>query len=324
MTARAALAAISAALALLLAASCPAGDKVTRIGLLTRMLPNPSLTGAFQEGLRELGYVEGKNIVVDTRNSIGSDEELLALAAELVSSKVDVIVSESTPATRAALAATKTIPIVFAAVGDPVGTGLIESLARPGANATGVSILNTELNSKRLDLLHQLAPSARHVVLVNDYGNPSVRVGIGPLQALAKTLGIRLELLDVRSPGGVDSALRSAAWKSADAVQMGAGMFFIGQGAKIAQDMRASRRPAIFPYREYHDFGVLMSYGVDLKAVFRRAAYYVDRILKGAKPSELPVEQISKFDLVIDLRVAREQGIKVPQELLYRADEVIR
>ena len=258
MTARIALTAVSAAMGLLLAASGATEDKVTRIGLLTRMSPIPSLTEAFGQGLRELGYVEGKSIVVVTRNSISSDEELPALAAELVNSKVDVIVTVGTPATRATLAATKTIPVVFAAVGDPQGAGLVESLARPGGNATGVSMLNTELNSKRLDLLHQLAPSARHVVIVTDYGNPSVTVGIGPLQALAKTLGIKLEALDVRNPRGVDSALRSAAWKSADAVQVGGSVFFIGQGAKIAQDVRASKRPAIFPYREYHDFGVLM------------------------------------------------------------------
>jgi putative ABC transport system substrate-binding protein len=324
MTARIARAAVAAALGLLLAASGVAGDKMPRIGLLTLMLPNPSLKEAFQQGLHELGYVEDNNIVVEWRNAISSDEELPALAAELVSSKVDVIVTESTSATRAALQATKTIPIVFAAAGDPVRTGLVESLARPGANATGVSILATELASKRLDFLHQLAPSARRVVYLTDLGNPGSRVALGPLQALAKTLGIKLETLDVRNPQGVDSALRSAAWKSADAVQMGGGIFFLGQGAKIAQDVRASKRPAIFPYREYHEFGVLMSYGADLKGVFRRAAYYVDRILKGAKPSELPVEQISKFDLVIDLRVAREQGIKVPQELLFRAEEVIR
>ncbi len=318
------MAAVSLALGLVPAASGAAEDKVPRIGLLTHMLPSPSLTESFQQGLRELGYVEGKNIVLETRNSISSDEELQVLAAGLVSSKVDVILTVGTPPTRAALAATTTIPVVFTAVGDPVGTGLVESLARPGANATGVSILNTELSFKRLDLLHQLAPSAHHVVVMNDYGNPSVRVGLGRLRALAKSLGIRLEALDVRNPQGVDSAFRSAAWKAADAVQLGGGLFFIAKGAKIAQDVRASKRPAIFPYREYHEFGVLMSYGVDLKAVFRRAAYYVDKILKGAKPSELPVEQISKFALIIDLRVAREQGIKVPQELLFRADEVIR
>lgn len=321
MTGRTTLAAISAGLALLLPASDAAEDKVTRIGLLTRMLPNPSLTEAFHQGLRDLGYVEGGNIVVEWRNAVGSDDELISLAAELVRSKVDIIVSESTPATRATLHATKTIPVVFI-VGDPLGAHLVDSLARPGANATGVSILSSELISKRFDFLHQLAPSARRVALLADLANQ--RTFLGPLQAATKALGIQLQTVDVSNPQRIDTALRSAAWKSADAVQVGGGIFLIGQGAKIAQDLHLSKRPAIFPYREYHEFGVLMSYGADLKTVFRRAAYYVDKILKGTKPSELPVEQISKFDLVIDLRVAREQGIKVPQELLFRADEVIQ
>jgi putative ABC transport system substrate-binding protein len=225
---------------------------------------------------------------------------------------------------RAALEATKTIPIVFTAAGDPVATGLVSSLARPGANATGVSIVTTELVSKRLDLLHQLAPRARGVVFLANFANPATAMSIGPLRASARALGIKLETLDVRHGEAVANALRSATWKSADAAIIGGDIYFIGEGARIAQAVRDAKMPAIFPWREYHTFGAVMSYGVDLTGVFRRAAYFVDRILKGAKPSDLPVEQVSTFDLIIDLRVAREMGIKVPQELLFRADQVIR
>jgi putative ABC transport system substrate-binding protein len=298
-------------------------NRLPRIGLLTRMLPNRSLIDGFHQGLRELGYVEGTNILVEWRNA-SADDELPALAAELVRMKVDVIVTSSTPAARAAVEATKSIPIVFTATGDPVATGLVASLARPGHNATGVSIMTTELVSKRLDFLHQLAPQARRVVFLANFGNPSTQAARASLHASAQSLGIKLEPLDVRRPQQLADALRSAAWKSADAALISGELSHLGHGAMIAQAVRAARKPAIFPWREYHEYGVVMSYGPVLKDVLGRGAYYVDKILKGANPSELPVEQISKFDLVIDLRAARSMGIVVPKTLLYRADEVIR
>jgi putative ABC transport system substrate-binding protein len=287
------------------------------------MFPDRSLIEGFHEGLRELGYVEGKNIRIEWRNSV-RDDELAALAAELVGMKPNVIVTATTPAALAAIQATKTIPIVFTAAGDPVSTGLVVSLAAPGRNATGVSILTTELISKRLDLLHQLVPSSRRVVYLVNAANPASRLSIGFLRETAKRLHIEVKTLNVRQPEAVENGLDSAIWKSADAALIGSDLIFVGQAATIAQAVRAANLPAIFPWREYHKHGVLISYGANLKEVLRRGAYYVDKVLKGAKPGDLPVEQVSKYELVINLHVAREMNIKMPQELLLRADEVIR
>jgi putative ABC transport system substrate-binding protein len=317
------LAAFAALLMLASSSSGAADGKVPRIGFLTRMFHTPALKEAFHQGLRELGYVEGKNIVVEWRNA-ARDEELQALAAELVRMKVDLIVTSSTPAAHAAVQATKTIPIVFTATGDPVATGLVTSLAKPGTNATGVSIMTTEVASKRLDLLHQLAPRAQRVVFIANLRNPASQVAIKALHRVAQALGIEVEALDVREPPQLASALRSATWKSADAAYVGGDLFFLGAGETIAQAVRSARMPAVFPWREYHEYGVVMSFGANLKDVMRRGAYYVDRVLKGAKPADLPVEQASQFELVIDLRAARAMGIEVPQTLLQRADEVLR
>ena len=269
-------------------------NRLPKIGLLTRMLPSRSLIDGFQQGLRELGYEEGKNILIEWRNASAGDDELSALAAELVRMKVDVIVTSSTPAALAAVGATKSIPIVFTATGDPVATGLVASLARPGSNATGVSIMTTELVSKRLDFLHQLAPQAQRAVFLANFGNPSTQAARASLHASAQSLGIRLEQLDVRRPQQLEDAFRSANWKSAEAVLISGELSSLAHGAMIARAVRAAGKPAIFPWREYHEYGVVMSYGPILKDVLGRGAYYVDKILKGANPAELPVEQISK------------------------------
>ena len=301
-----------------------AQDKVSRIGFLGRLTPNSGQKEGFQQGLRELGYFEGKNILIEWRNTLGYEDALRPLAAQLVQMEPDVIVTFGTPAALAVLEATKTIPVVFASVGDPLATGLVTNLARPEANGTGLSLLSSELGVKRLDLLRQLAPRARRVAFLVDPANPSNAVQTKSVQAAAQTLGIQLDTYNARNTGEIESALRAIPWKSTDAMLIGSDPIFLAEGARISQAVRTARVPAVFPWPNFHEHKVLMSYGPDLPKIARRAAYYVDKILKGAKPSDLPVEQISQVELIIDLRVARELGIKVPQEILFRADRVIR
>jgi putative ABC transport system substrate-binding protein len=299
-------------------------DKVPRIGFLGRTVPNLSPGEELRQGLRELGYVEGKDILIEWRHTLGYEDELRPLAAELVRMKVDVIVTFGTPAARAALEATKTIPVVFTAVGDPVATGLTTSLAKPSANGTGVSLLGAEVATKRFDFLRQLSPRIRRVAYLGSPANPATAPGLESIRAAAQSVGIKLDTYNARNAGEIESALRAIPWKATHGVLIGGDPIFLAEGAKIAKAVRAARVPAAFPWREFHEYGVLMSYGPDWRDVLHRGAYYVDKILKGAKPSDLPVEQVSKVDLIIDLRVARDMGIKVPQELLFRADQVIR
>ena len=324
MNRRAFLVALGATSSLALAVWSAPQDKVPRIGFLGRVAPNSEQKEGFRQGLRELGYFEGKNILIEWRNTLGYEDELRPLAAALVQMEPDVIVTSSTPAARAALDATRIIPVVFAAVGDPIGTGLVTNLARPEANGTGVSLLSTELGVKRLDLLRQLAPHARRVAYLVALTNPSEAVRTKSVQAAGQSIGIKLDTYNATNAEEIESALRAIPWKSTDGILIGSDPIFQAEGAKISKAVRAAKVPAVFPWPDYHQYGVLMSYGPDLRNVASRAAYYVDRILKGAKPSDLPVEQVSQVDLIIDLRVARELGIKVPQELLVRADEVIR
>lgn len=324
MNRRAFLSALGAVPWLASAVYCAARDKVPRIGFLGRVTPNSEQKEGFQQGLRELGYFEGRSILIEWRNTLGYEEELRPLAAELVNMAPDVIVTFGTPAARAVLEATKIIPVVFASVGDPIATGLVTNLARPEANGTGVSLLSTELGVKRLDLLHQLAPRARRVAYLVALANPSEAVRTESVQAAAQSLGIKLDTYNARNAGEIESALRAIPWQSTDGMLIGGDPIFQAEAAKISKAVRAARVPAVFPWPMFHEYSVLMSYGPNLRNVASRAAYYVDKILRGAKPSDLPVEQVSQVDLVIDLRVARELGIKVPQGLLFRADRVIR
>jgi putative ABC transport system substrate-binding protein len=301
-----------------------AQDKMPRIGVLSRATPSSGVKEGLQQGLRELGYFEGKNVLIEWRNTLGYEDELRPLAAELVQMDPDVIVTFGTPATRAMLDATKIIPVVFGGVGDPVATGLVANLASPGANGTGLSGLSSELGVKRLDLLRQLAPRARRVAYLVALANPANAVQAKSMQAAAQSLGIKLDTYNARNASEIESALRAIPWKSTDGLLIGGDPIFEAEGAKISKAVRAARVPAVFPWPSFHEYRVLMSYGPDLRNVASRAAYYVDKILKGTKPSDLPVEQISQVDLVIDLGVARELGIKVPQELLFRANRVIR
>jgi len=292
-----------------------------RIGTLTP----PAFISAeqgLQEGLSDLGYKEGSNLIIERRPA-GSSDALQSGAADLVRTRVDLIVAFGTPAARAALSATSTIPVVFLS-GDPVGTGLAASLARPGANGTGISSLSTELMPKRLELLQQIAPRIRSVILL---GNPSSPLHAGVLkeaQEAAHKLHIQVIAVNARNAEELDPALTSLQHGTTDAVLVTSDVLFLANKAKVASAVAKAKLPAIFPWRDYHDAGVLMSYGVSAKEMGHQAAAYVDRIVRGAKPGELPIEQMSKYELIINLRVAREVGIKVPQELLLRADEVLR
>jgi putative ABC transport system substrate-binding protein len=296
---------------------------IPRVGALVSIGSSPLYEEGLREGLRELGYTEGKDLVIDWRRSAGMDEELRSLAADFARSKVEVIVVNTTAAARAALEATTTIPVVFLS-GDPVATGLAASLARPGRNGTGVSVVSTELYPKRLEYLHWLAPRARRIGFLTNPSNPIAATQLEATRQAAHTLGVRLVTLDARNEGELSAALRALQRGAADGVIVTADVVFRLNKSKVVQTIRKARLPAMFPYREYHNEGMLMSYGPNSTEVGRKMAVYVDKILKGAKPADLPIEQLSKYELVIDLRVARELGIKVPQDLLLRADEVIR
>ena len=286
---------------------------VPRIGVL--MPPVTAMKEGLRQGLIELGYIEGKSIIVEWRSSAGQGEMLHSLAAELARSNVELIVGLGTPSARAAMEATSTIPVVFH-VGDPFGMGLAASIARPGGRATGVSVLSAELTAKRLELLQLLVPRARRIVYLWNASNPAAAPLREEAQHAAQKLGLRLETLNAGTIQELDRALREMRRSGADGCLLGGDLLYVAEHARITRAIREARLPTVFPYPEFHDSGALVSYG--LKANMRRVARYVDKILKGEKPSELPVDQVSKFELVVDLREARSMGIEVPQTLLAR------
>jgi len=294
---------------------------VLRIGALSPSMFIPPVQG-LREGLSELGYVEGKNLTIE-RKLADSNEALQSATSELVSSKVDLIVAFGTPAARAVLSGTSTIPVVFIS-GDPVGSGLAKSLARPGANGTGVSTLSAELVSKRIELLRQIRPKMRRVILLENPSSPLHATISREARSAAQKLGVQIVTLEATDEQELNSALSNLQRVSADALTVSPETFFLANRVKIAQAVAKAKLPAIFPWRDFHDANVLMSYGANPREMGRQAAVYVDRILKGAKPGELPIEQMSKYELVIDLRVAHKLRIKVPQDMLLRADEVIQ
>lgn len=303
-----------------------AGDPpptVVRIGVLLPQALASSAEVTLRDALREQGYVEGQNMVIEWRRIGDSVDDARPHAAQFVRSKADLLLVLSTSAARAAMEATSTIPIVFLS-GDPVATGLVKSLARPGANATGVSVASPEMTAKRLDLLHQLIPRARRIAFLRNPSNANVALQFAQAHNAARQFGMRLETFDARNAPEIDISIRAIRRSAPDAILVASDLGLLGERARIGSAIRKARIPAVFPWREYHEYGALMSYSPDLKEVWRRTASYAVKILKGAKPSDLPVEEISKFDLVIDRRVARELNLKVPEELLFRADEIIR
>jgi putative ABC transport system substrate-binding protein len=312
-----------------LAAEAQQATKIARIGYLAtnRAGGNPHQREAFLQGLRDLGYVEGRNVVIEYRDAEGKFERLLALAAELVALKVDVIVTASTAATLAATRATRTLPIVFAVAVDPVADGLVTSLARPGGNVTGLTGLTPELVGKRLELLTQAVPGVGRVAVLWHPGGQGERTAKDMLKGAdvaARALGVPLQVVEVRGPADFDGAFSDMTRARAGALTvLGSSMLF-GEHRRLVDLAAKNRLPAVYTLREYVDAGGLMSYGPNLVEMSRRAATYVDKILKGAKPGELPIEQPTKFELVINLKTAKALGLTIPPSLLGRADEVIQ
>jgi putative ABC transport system substrate-binding protein len=312
------------------AAEAQQAAKIARIGYLgTNLAVSPHQHEAFRQGLRDLGYVEGRNVVIEYRSAEGKYERLPALAAELVALKVDVIVAAGgTPPALAATQATRTLPIVFIGAGDPVTSGLVTSLARPGGNVTGSSILAPELVGKRLELLKQAVPRVSRVaVLWQPGGGLAERTEMDMLkgaEVAARALGVRVQFVEARGPADFDGAFSEMTRARAGALTVLSTPMFGGERRRLVDLAAKNRLPTVYSFREYVDAGGLMSYGPDLADMFRRAATYVDRILKGAKPADLPVEQPTKFELVINLKTAKALGLTIPPSLLGRADEVIQ
>jgi len=275
-----------------------------------------------RQGLRDLGYIEGQSIVIDWRRSGRTPEQMRQQASELVRSKVDLIVTMGSPSTRAALDATRK-PVVFI-VGDPVAAGFAASLAKPGGSAAGVSVLSTELDRKRLELLRELAPRARRIAYLTNASNPSAAHDLAQAQSAAQALDLQLLPLSAQTADEIDAALKELRRGKADGLVVTPDLGLFAYRAKIAKAVREARIPTIFPFRDYHDVGVLMSYGPDPEDATRRAARYVDRILRVDKPAELPIEQTSKYEMIIDLRVTGTMHIDVSEALLQRANKVIR
>jgi len=313
------------ALTLGMLTSLPAADtqqlrKMPRVGVLS---PSADFfLNAFRQGLRELGYIEGRNISLEYRSADGRVDRLPDLAAELVRLKVDVMVTITPPGVRAAKQATSTIPIVMAAVDDAVEQGFVASLAKPGGNITGASSLNPQLSGKRLELLKEAFPKVSRVAVLREAvgGASSLRATI----EAARILGVHLQILELRDPNELDSAFAAMTRERAGALDVLPGLMITGYMRQIVDLAGKARLPVIFPDGHFVESGGLMSYGPSLSEMYRLAATYVDKILKGAKPAELPVEQPSKFELVINLKTTKQIGLTIPPNVLARADKVIK
>jgi ABC-type uncharacterized transport system substrate-binding protein len=311
-----------------LAAEAQPGGKIPRIGFLVASSASDAAIArwieAFRQGLRDLGYVEGRNIVIEYRYAGEKYERLPALAAELVRLKVDVIVSHGTPGPLAAKQATSVIPIIMTSAGDPVASGLVSSLARPGGNVTGMSLMVPELGGKRLQLLKEILPGLSRVAVLWNAANPYNSLVVREMEATATTVGVQLQSLAVRGPDDIEDALVAAATGRAGALTVVEDPLTNTKRKQIVDFAAKSRLPAIYGIKEFVDAGGLMSYGVYFADSYRRAAVYVDKILKGAKPADLPVQQPTKFEFVINLKTAKALGLTIPPSLLGRADEVIQ
>jgi putative ABC transport system substrate-binding protein len=315
----------------LLAAPCAAeaqqAKHVPQIGFLSASSPstNAARIEAFRQGLRELGYVEGTNPVIEWRSAEGKLERLPALAAELVRLKVDVIVTAAPSSTRAAKEATATIPIVMGGIGgDPVAAGFVASLARPGGNVTGLTALAQELSGKQLELLKELLPRLSQVAVLGTSTLPGHAQVFKEMERAAGALKVQLQYLDVRGPQDIETAFREARKGHADTVLVLASPVLESHRTQVADLAAQHRLPTIYPFPEFVEAGGLVSYGVSIADLYHRAATYVDKILKGTKPTDLPVEQPVKFELIINLKTAKALSLTIPPTLLFQADEVIR
>jgi ABC-type uncharacterized transport system substrate-binding protein len=307
-----------------LAAGAQQAGKVYRIGYVRAETPPAVDIEAFRQGLREHGYVEGTNVVIEYRWADGNEEKLRSLVADLLSLKVDLIVTSAPAATRVAKAATTTVPIVMVLVADPVAFGFVASLARPGGNVTGFAYLLPELSGKRLELLKQTIPDLSRVAVLWNAANSYKQTDLKEVQAAADALKVTVHSLPVRAPNDFDDAFKTAVKSRAGGLITLEDPFTIAHRTRIAGLALRHRLPAVYAVRQFVDAGGLMSYGPDRADQNRRAATYVDRILKGAKPADLPVEQPTKFELVINLKTAKALGLTIPQSLLLRADEVLQ
>jgi putative ABC transport system substrate-binding protein len=320
------LAIAAGALATPFAGEAQQAVKVAHVGLLMPVSSADARANveAFRQGLRELGYIEGQNIAIEPRYSDGRDDRLPDLAADLVNMKVAVIVTWGTPAARAARGATKTIPIVTAAVTDPLGTGLIASLARPGGNLTGVTSGGAALSGKTLELLKELAPGVKRIAVLWNPANPIQPVMFRETQVAAETMRVQVQSVGVSDPNELDAAFAAMTGERVDAMVVLQDLMLQANRRRIVASAARLRLPAVYERKTWVDAGGLMSYGVNFPNNFRRAATYVDKILKWARPGDLPVEEATKFELVINLKTAKELGLTIPPSPLLRADQVIQ
>ena len=301
--------------------------KIPRIGFLSTSTPSAAASAradAFRQGLRDLGYVEGKNIFIEFRYAEGKYDRFPELAAELLAFKVDLIVAPETPAALAAKKTTQTIPIITVTAADPVGSGLVDSLARPGGNITGLSLVaGLEMSGKQLELLKEALPKLTHVAVLVNPANPPTAGFVKEAKLAAPSLGVQLRILEARDPKELEGAFSAIKKERVGALLVIAAPF-VGINSQIVSFATNSRLPAMYPYRESVDAGGLMSYGPSQPDLYRRAATYVDKILKGMKPADIPVEQPMKFEFIINLKAAKEIGLTIPPNVLVRADKVIK
>jgi len=311
----------------LLAASAAlraSAQQVTRASRIGILWPNPPATFEFlRQGLRELGHVEGRNITFEYRWAEGRLGELPELAAELVRLKVDLIVTLAPPATVAAKNATRTIPIVFVAIGDPVTSGLVPSLARPGGNLTGTTRMLIEMSAKHIQLLKEAVPSVSRVAVLWNPGNTSHAPALSAVESTARSLSLQVRALEVRNVTDLESAFAAISHERADGILFIADPIFFIHLKRMAELIAASRLPAISNFTEFPMLGGLMGYAPSIPEEFRRAATYVDKILKGAKPGDLPIQQPTQFELIVNLKTAKALGLSIPPSLLLRTDQVI-
>jgi putative tryptophan/tyrosine transport system substrate-binding protein len=307
-----------------LAAEAQPAAKVWRIGVLSSGSPSAAIAriDAFKQGLRELGYIEGQNLAIEYRWAEGREDRLSALAADLVRLTVDIIVTQGTVATVVAHRARPTMPIVFAVAGDPVAAKLVASLTRPAGTVTGLAVLGAEMSPKRLELLREMVPGLTRIAALWNPGNSSSVPELKATEAAARTFGLQLQSVEARDARGLDAAFAAMTKQGAGAVIVLSDSMLFGQRRQIADLAARNRLPAIAWTREFID-GLLMVYGPNVAEMYRRAATYVDKIFKGAKPADLPVEQPTKFELLINLRTAKALGLTIPPSLLQRADQVI-
>ena len=302
--------------------------KVWRVGFLSArhidFIDTDDYYGPFTQGLRELGYVEGKNLVIEWRSGEGKSERLPELAAELVRLKVDVLATGGTPASVAMQQATSTIPIMMINMGDPVGSGLVKSLARPGGNSTGSSNMTAELAPKLLEMLRGMAPKVTHVAVLVNRANPANTLGLKNIQSAAQRLGVNIQPVEAGTPQEIANGFAAMARRHAGAVIVLREAFFEQQKSQILELVAKQRLPSIAAYGEYVEAGGLMSYGRNTRENYRRAATYVDKIFKGANPGDLPVEQPTTFEMFINRKTAKALGLKIPNSMLVQATKVIQ